>query len=60
MAGAGDVVVTRLAGTQAYKEDNSNPREQRTGLIQPATGRRSLTFDDFLGESCVKRTGNFR
>lgn len=60
MAGAEDFVVTRLAGTQVCKEDNSNPGEEWTGLLQPATGRRSLTFDDFLGQSRVKRNSNFR
>lgn len=47
MAGAGDFVVMRLAGTQAQQENTSDPREEWTGLLQPATGRRWLTFDDF-------------
>lgn len=59
MAGAGDFVVLRLAGTQV-NEITNNPREEWTGLLQPATGRCLLTFNDFLGQSCVKRTSNCR
>lgn len=46
MAVAGNFVVMRLAGTQAHEENNSDPREEWTGLLQPASRRRLLTFDD--------------
>lgn len=59
MVGAEDFVIPRLAGTQE-NEISNNPREEWTGLLQPATGRLLLTFNDFLGQSCVKRTSNFR